>query len=54
VNDGNVDALIARAEQDGQTVLAQEMREWQATCYNPGGPGTGAPTRGFNRDNVRH
>jgi hypothetical protein len=32
VNDGNVFALIKRAEQDGHTVLAEELREWQAPC----------------------
>ena len=51
VNDDNVEALIARAEQDGHTVLAQEMREWRSRC-GPGVPGTGAPTPGFNRENV--
>jgi len=55
VNDGNVDALIRRAVQDGHTVLAIELREWQATC---GGraevPSTIAPTRGFNKEHVKH
>jgi hypothetical protein len=32
VNDGNVFELIRRAEMDGHTVLAQELREWQAPC----------------------
>jgi hypothetical protein len=25
-------ALIERADRDGHTVLAQELREWQAPC----------------------
>ncbi len=32
VNDGNVDALIKRAEQDRHPVLATELREWRAPC----------------------
>ena len=32
VNDDNVFELIRRAESDGHTVLAQELREWQAPC----------------------
>lgn len=36
VNDGNVFELIARAEQDGHPVLAQELREWQAPCDGAG------------------
>jgi len=32
VNDDNVDALIKRAEADGHTVLAIELREWRAPC----------------------
>jgi hypothetical protein len=32
VTDGNVDALVRRAEQDGHTILAQELREWKASC----------------------
>lgn len=55
VNDDNVEALIRRAEADGRQVLATELREWQLPC----GPGSGvpstiAPTRGFNRENVKH
>jgi hypothetical protein len=32
VTDENVDALVRRAEQDGHSVLAQELREWKASC----------------------
>ena len=32
VTDGNVDALIKLAEADRHTVLATELREWQAPC----------------------
>ena len=32
VTDDNVFALIERADRDGHTVLAQELREWQAPC----------------------
>jgi hypothetical protein len=32
VNDANVDALVRRAEQDGHGILAQELREWKASC----------------------
>ena len=32
VNDDNVEALIKLAEQDKHTVLATELREWQAPC----------------------
>ncbi|HRO58417.1 MAG TPA: hypothetical protein PK177_04505 [Burkholderiaceae bacterium] len=53
VNDDNVFALIRRAEADGQTVLAQTLREWQAPC-GPGTPATGAPNPGFNRENAKH
>ena len=52
VNDDNVFELIRRAEADGHTVIAQELREWQAPC-DPGSPATGAPTPGFNRENVK-
>lgn len=56
VNDDNVFELIARAEQDGRSVLAQELREWQAPCSDgsDGVPKTIAPTKGFNRENVKH
>jgi hypothetical protein len=32
VTDDNVHALIRRADADGHTVLATELREWQAPC----------------------
>ena len=32
VTNDNVDALVRRAEQDGHTILAQELREWKASC----------------------
>lgn len=32
VNDDNVDALIRRADADGHTILAAELREWSAPC----------------------
>lgn len=32
VNDDNVDGLIRRADRDGHTLLATELREWQAPC----------------------
>ena len=32
VNDGNVAALIKRADADRHTILAIELREWQAPC----------------------
>jgi hypothetical protein len=55
VNDGNVFALIERAERDRHTVLATELREWQAPCSSVQEvPSTMAPTKGFNRENVRH
>lgn len=53
VNDDNVFALIERAEQDGRSVLAQELREWQSPCQ-PDTSGTTAQTPGFNKENVKH
>lgn len=38
VTEDNVRALMARAEQDGQAMLVEELREWAA--------GRGAPARG--------
>jgi len=32
VTDDNVHALIRRAEMDNHTILATELREWQAPC----------------------
>lgn len=55
VNDDNVFALIERAERDRHTILATELREWQAPCSSVQQvPSTIAPTRGFNRENVKH
>lgn len=55
VNDDNVFALIDRAERDRYTILAIELREWQAPCSSVQQvPSTMAPTRGFNRENVKH
>jgi hypothetical protein len=55
VNDDNVFALIERAERDHHTILATELREWQAPCSSVQEvPSTIAPTRGFNRENVKH
>lgn len=56
VNDDNVFELIRRAELDGRSVLAKELREWQAPCSDGsnGVPSTIKPTRGFNRENVKH
>lgn len=48
VNEHNVKALLARAEQDGHGILAEELREWSAGCGAPkaspwpGTPGDGA------------
>ncbi|WP_119155503.1 hypothetical protein [Caldimonas tepidiphila] len=55
VNDDNVFALIERAERDGNALIAQELREWQAPCRpdDRGLPSTVAPTRGFNRENAK-
>ena len=56
VTDANVFDLIALAETDGNRLLATELREWQAPCSdsNDGPRPTMAPTRGFNKDNVKH
>lgn len=56
VTDDNVFELIRRAEMDGRSVLAKELREWQAPCSDgsDGVPKTIAPTKGFNRENVKH
>jgi hypothetical protein len=32
VSDANVDELIRRAEADGHSMLATELREWRAPC----------------------
>ncbi len=56
VTDENVPALIEKAQRDRHTVLAEELREWVAPCGGdaPSVPTTMAPTRGFNKENVRH
>jgi hypothetical protein len=56
VNDGNVFELMALAHNDGNQLLATELREWQAPCSdsNDGPRPTIAPTRGFNKDNAKH
>ncbi|MEF7617614.1 hypothetical protein V4F39_27135 [Aquincola sp. MAHUQ-54] len=53
VTEANAPALIRRSEQDGHHVLAEELREWLNPA-KPGRPATGAPTRGFNKDNAKH
>ncbi|ALV05642.1 hypothetical protein [Roseateles depolymerans] len=32
VTDANAQELAERADQDGHTILATELREWQAPC----------------------
>jgi len=56
VNDANVFELIELARLDGHKLLEKELREWQAPCSpdDEGPPSTIAPTRGFNRENVKH
>ena len=56
VTDANVFELIALAQNDGNQLLATELREWQAPCSdsNDGPRPTMAPTRGFNKDNAKH
>ena len=56
VTDANVFDLIALAQKDGNQLLATELREWQAPCSDSddGPRPTMAPTRGFNKDNVKH
>ncbi len=56
VTDDNVFELIALAQRDGNTQLEQQLREWQAPCSDGsnGVPSTIAPTKGFNREHVRH
>lgn len=43
VNDDNVAALIRRADRDGHTVLATELREWQAPCAPRSTPTASTP-----------
>jgi hypothetical protein len=56
VNDDNVFALIAIAQQDGHQLLETELREWQAPCSDSkdGPRSTIAPTPGFNKTHVKH
>lgn len=56
VNDDNVQALIERAERAREPQIAQQLREWSLPCGEeaPEVPKTIAPTRGFNRENVKH
>jgi hypothetical protein len=57
VNDGNVVALIAIAHHEGHALLERELREWRAPSggeTREGPPSTVPPTRGFNKDHVRH
>ena len=56
VTDKNVFALIQRAARDGESVLERELREWVSVYGNAMGnvPGALPPTRGFNRDHVKH
>ena len=56
VNDGNVFALIAIAQADGNKLLETELREWQAPCSDSmdGPRPTMAPTPGFNKANAKH
>lgn len=56
VTDANVDELIALAEQHKDAQTAALLREWRAPCSDGsnGVPSTIAPTRGFNRENVKH
>ena len=57
VTDANVGALIAIARQEGHQLLERELREWQAPCggaTRDGPASTIPPTRGFNKEHVRH
>jgi len=56
VTDANVFALIDLAVQDGNRRIEALLREWQSPCSDDseGVPSTIAPTRGFNRNNVKH
>jgi hypothetical protein len=54
VNDNNVFALIDMAARYGDKHIEAQLREWQAPCSDDRDlPGEFAPTRGFNRDNVK-
>lgn len=55
VNDDNVEALIRLAQTDGQAMLAEELREWQAPCGGTETPwASGAPRPTFNQANKKH
>jgi hypothetical protein len=47
VTEQNVKALIARAQQDGHGILAEELREWASGCGGPpASPLPGSPAEG--------
>lgn len=56
VSDQNIAALVELASRAGHQLLERELREWQVTTdptpSDP--PPTMAPTRGFNREHVKH
>lgn len=55
VTDGNVEALIRRAQAEGHPVLAEELREWQAPCGGAGTPErSGEPRPTFNQAHKKH
>lgn len=56
VDERNVAALVELAARQGHQLLERELREWQVTTdLTPSDPPpTMAPTRGFNRENVKH
>jgi hypothetical protein len=59
VNDDNVFELIDLAARDGERILEQELREWQAPCGTepdggPGGLHHLPPNPGFNKLNAKH
>ena len=56
VTDGNVFALIELAQRYGDELIEKMLREWQAPCSDGsnGVPVTIAPTKGFNREHVKH
>lgn len=56
VTDENVFQLAAMAAHYGDGLIEKMLREWQAPCSDGsnGVPVTIAPTKGFNRQNVKH
>jgi len=56
VNGKNVFALIERAARDRRDVLERELREWVSLYGDALGdvPGALPPSRGFNREHVKH